>query len=226
MTRQGGLLNEKNRSRFNTILLILVVFIVFAVPLFPHSLYIPFYNVLFTLIFFTAALSMEKYRKQMIMIALIITVVEWIAVVMDRDILITLSRLGMFLFFIFVVIGLIVQIAKTKKVTARVIIESINGYLLLGLLFSVCVAVVRNLNPEAFSFKGEIPVGYEIGYNMSQCIYYTFTTFTTLGYGDIVPLVPYAKTIAVFSAVCGQIYLAVIIAMLVGKFLSYSREAA
>jgi voltage-gated potassium channel len=42
--------------------------------------------------------------------------------------------------------------------------------------------------------------------------------YTTLGYGDILPQLPFAKSLAILMSVSGQIYLAVIIAMLAGKY--------
>lgn len=226
MPRSRKILNEKNRSLFNSALLGLVVFIIFIAPVFPPQYHKPVYNTVFTLIFFAAAFSMEKYRKPIVIMAFATTIIEWISFVLEKQLLLELSRLVMFIFFMIIVIGLIIQIAKTKKVTGRVIIESINGYLLLGLLFSLIIGIVMLRDPESFSSNMGSPELLETKYYMSHYMYYTFTTFTTLGYGDIVPLAPYTRSLAMLAAVSGQIYLTVIIAMLVGKFLSRSREAA
>ena len=56
--------------------------------------------------------------------------------------------------------------------------------------------------------------------HFSEYLYFTFVTFTTLGYGDIVPLTPLARSISILISVCGPLYLAIIIAMLVGKYAS------
>jgi len=53
-----------------------------------------------------------------------------------------------------------------------------------------------------------------------QCLYFSFITITTTGYGDILPLKPIAKTLAIFLALFGQLYLTVIIGILIGKYLS------
>jgi hypothetical protein len=55
-------------------------------------------------------------------------------------------------------------------------------------------------------------------------IYYSFTTMTTLGYGDIVPLTPPARMFSTLEAVVGQIYLAVLIARLVGLHIVQSKR--
>jgi hypothetical protein len=49
--------------------------------------------------------------------------------------------------------------------------------------------------------------------------YFSFTTLTTLGYGDIVPHSAGARTLAVLEAVTGQIYLTVLVARLVGLYI-------
>ena len=51
-------------------------------------------------------------------------------------------------------------------------------------------------------------------------IYYAFVTMTTLGYGDITPVGSMARSLSIFFSVTGQLYLTMIIAILVGKYLS------
>jgi hypothetical protein len=57
-----------------------------------------------------------------------------------------------------------------------------------------------------------------------RTIYYSFITLTSLGYGDITPLHPYARSLAAFEAISGQLYLAVLIARLVGLEMEYREE--
>ena len=53
-------------------------------------------------------------------------------------------------------------------------------------------------------------------------LYFSFVTISTLGYGDISPLTPQGQAVAIFVAISGQLYLAILMAMLVGKFLKDS----
>ena len=215
-----------NPSVYSTVLLVLVIAIIFAVPVFPQHMLRLFYNILFTAIIVVAALSMDRGRGTIFRFAVASIVFEWVAYLLNLKVLVALSRLVIFIFFVVIVVGLIIQIARTKRVTARVIIESISGYLLLGIVFSLIVTVISVAHPEAFSFPAMDPKYGNIAYYQSDFMYYSFTTYTTLGYGDIIPKVPYAKSLAILAAVCGQIYLTVIIAMLVGKFLSHSKEVS
>jgi voltage-gated potassium channel Kch len=99
-----------------------------------------------------------------------------------------------------------------------VIVEAINGYLLIGFIFSVLVTFVMIFNPQAYNFPDiNSPNYYEVSH-ISDYLYYAFVTFTTLGYGDIVPQIPVARSLAILTSITGQIYIAIIIALLVGKF--------
>jgi hypothetical protein len=55
-------------------------------------------------------------------------------------------------------------------------------------------------------------------------LYFSFATLTTLGYGDIVPVSAIARTLATLEAITGQLYLAVLVARLVGLHIAESLE--
>jgi hypothetical protein len=54
---------------------------------------------------------------------------------------------------------------------------------------------------------------------MARYVYFSFTTLTTLGYGDIVPVHPIARTLAICEGLIGQLYPAVLIAGLLAMAL-------
>lgn len=212
------------RSRFSMTLLGLVLTFLFVVPALPMASHKLIDNALLTAILVFAALAMDRARKKMFIIAVAAIVLEWIAFFLNLPIILTLSQTVLFLYFILVVIGLIIQVAITNKVTARVIVESITGYLLMGIVFSMVILVIIRNSPAAYSAGGKAGFSADPALQLSESVYYGFVTFTTLGYGDIVPLTPFTRSLSVLASVTGQIYLTVIIAMLVGKFLSNKRE--
>ena len=113
-----------------------------------------------------------------------------------------------------VVIKLIIQIAGYKQVNIEVITEAVSGYLLMGLMFSFLVAITMVAEPGAYSFYRQESIIF------ADIHYYTFVTLSTLGYGDLLPLLPVSKSLALLITISGQLYLAIIVATLVGKFLS------
>jgi hypothetical protein len=105
-------------------------------------------------------------------------------------------------------------------VNAQVILESIIGYLLIGIVFAVVVAVIGHLDPAAFSFTTRRSADTAIAADFSEDLYFTNITLATVGYGDMLPMKPYARSLATLIGMSGQLYIAIIIAMLVGKFSS------
>ena len=109
-------------------------------------------------------------------------------------------------------------------VTFKVIVDSISGYLLLGFAFSLIVTVISVTIPGAYSTSISGDLETKFIEPIQNNIYYTFMTFTTTGYGDIVPIHPFSKSLAVLIGVSGQLYVAVIISMLIGKYASSKRS--
>ena len=89
--------------------------------------------------------------------------------------------------------------------------------MLLGIAASILFGFLYRIKPEAFSAS--------TGNFSSQAdfIYFSFVTITTLGYGDILPVSHLARSLAIMFSVTGQLYLTMIIAMLVGKYLSVNQ---
>jgi voltage-gated potassium channel len=116
-------------------------------------------------------------------------------------------------FFGFALFG-IVRTILTSGVSAHSILGALCGYLLLGIIWSLLYAAVETLAPASFrvaSLSGEsAPV------DRSTLSYYSFVTLSTLGFGDITPATPVARTLSWIEAVAGQFYLAVLVAGLVG----------
>ena len=206
-------------TKSSSVLLLLVTFTIFILPFFPIEWHRISYSFCFTLIFLLSALALTKYRSRIFNIALIVIIIEWLSELLNLSILNHVSFLSNILFFDLIVVLFILQIARAKTVTPQVIMESINGYLLLGMSFSILIALVSVIDPNAFSFKhlaGQM--NPSISY-VSNYIYFGFVTLSTLGYGDVVPLTPAAKSLAIFTSISGQMYVAIIIAALVSKYL-------
>jgi hypothetical protein len=150
-------------------------------------------------------------------IAVVAFITEWISDWIHMPVLNYLSLLTNVIFFQIIVVRLIIQIAKHKKADVGIIFESINGYLMMGMMFTTWVAIAMLYDPNAFSFQVENP-------GLHEYSYFTFITLNTLGYGDITPTVPFAKSMAILISTSGQIYVAVIIAMLVGKYAASQKD--
>ncbi len=201
----------------NSGLLFLVFVTIFIVPVFPLTWHNLAYPVLFTFIYLISATALQTQRMNIFLLAVSLAAINWASDMLGMVILDRISRYFTLIFFIIIVLKLIIQIATVKRVTAQVILEAINSYLLLGMAFAIIIGLIVEIDPQSFSFKSDIITDPTIS-NFSEIIYYGFVTMSTLGYGDIVPLTPVAKSVAILTAVGGQTYIAVILALLVGKY--------
>lgn len=195
----------------NIILFILVFCFIFINPFMHCSWQQVSGQIFFSVIFFCSIFVLETGRKKLLYFAIVAFITEWTAYWINMPLLYYLSISVNILFFQVIVIKIIIQIARSKKTDASVIFESINGYLMMGLMFTSWVAIAMLYDPAAFSF-------YSSATNVVDFSYFTFVTMTTLGYGDVTPQLPYARSLSILISTSGQIYIAVIIAMLVGKY--------
>jgi voltage-gated potassium channel len=100
------------------------------------------------------------------------------------------------------------------------IIGAICIYLLLGINWAVFYLFINLAIPDSFHGLGTT----EIGNQLSELLYFSFVTMTTLGYGDLTPVKPLAQTAAYLEAIVGQFYVAVLVAWLVGMYLSKKNQ--
>jgi hypothetical protein len=208
---------------WSSVLLLAVVSAAFCAPLFPAELHHVVYRALFAIIYFSAVMNMERNRKRWLLFSIVVLVLGSSDLI-DRPYLQSVAKLVNMLFFSCVVVTLIRQVARARFVTARVILESISGYLLMGIVFAIVVAAMRHLDPAAFNFTAQRSGDSSIAADFSQDLYFTYITLATVGYGDMLPVKPYARSLATLLGVTGQLYIAIIIAMLVGKFSSEPRR--
>jgi voltage-gated potassium channel len=211
-------INYGSSALWNTILLFTVIFAVFVVPVLPSVWHRPLIRTGYTIIYFSAILSLEKRKNSLIILLISTLVMEWISGILNLPLLLALAKLVNIIFFFVIVVSLIRQIATARKVSAGVILGSLTGYLLLGLIFSIFIIFIMQNDPGAFSAPQKQAAETEESISTSIPVYFSFVTLATLGYGDIVPLKPYTRSMATLMTVTGQFYIAIIVALLVGKF--------
>ena len=208
----------------SSLLLTILLITILIIPIFPVTYHRIFFSICYTIIFILSALSVQYVQKRIVYFSLLVITVEWVAVILNMPLLFKLSLPINFIFFLMIVGILIIQIAKAKNVTTIVLLESISCYLLIGIAFSLMIGLIEAINPNSFNFQqikdfANSNTGYNIDY-----MYFAFINLTTTGFGDFLPLTPLAKSLSVLISITGQLYTAIIIAMLVGKYLNKSGE--
>ena len=111
-------------------------------------------------------------------------------------------------------------------VTLNTICAALSVYLLLAVVWAMLYGLVDLIEPGSFAYNttigGDDPSMQFGGGRSVIPLYFSLVTLTTLGYGDIVPVSPAASMLAVVEAVIGQFYLTVLVAWLVGMYISDS----
>ncbi len=119
------------------------------------------------------------------------------------------------LFFAFTAIMIIDYLFREDKVTGEMIMGAVCVYFLMGLIWAFVFSTMEILQPGSFKIAQGLV-------NKPALAYYSYVTLTTLGYGDITPISSPARSLSLLEAMMGQLYLAVLVARLVGLHISQS----
>ncbi|RLD46549.1 MAG: hypothetical protein DRI86_02885 [Bacteroidetes bacterium] len=195
-------------------LLLSILIFVFLSPLLEKTVIRSYINLfLYSLIFLSTYSVIEKnntFIKLFPLIGIIINII--IFFVESKIALLILFGLSAIVFTIITFV-LLIQIARSKKVNTGLILEAINGYLLIGVVATILNTTVILFYPDAISIT-------DLSNKAGNIIYYSYITLSTIGFGDICPKSPMARNIAVFIGLAGQLYLTIIIAFIIGKISS------
>ncbi len=129
------------------------------------------------------------------------------------------------LFLTIVVVVILRHLLHVDKVTADNLAGAICVYLLLAIIWTYFFLILEFLSPESFSFtQGDQRLELWLSKEFHPFLYFSLVTITTVGYGDMAPISTFARSLSTMEALVGQIYLTVLVAGLVGMYLT-SKEA-
>jgi voltage-gated potassium channel Kch len=186
-------------------------------------------DIVFLVILLSSIYAISE-RKKTFIISLILALAAFGSTVLNYSLMIVSLRLlavsAYGLFFVLMAVTILSTIMKAKKVTTETIYASICVYLILGIIWTMLFSIIEIIEPGSF-LSGGAPVidfhGDPVTRNVfANFIYYSFVTLTTLGYGDIIPASPHARALSSLEAVIGQLFIAVLIARLVGLHIAHS----
>lgn len=116
-------------------------------------------------------------------------------------------------FYSLVAYRLMRQIIDTERVNKSVLYAAINVYLLIGIIGGFMFMLIESSSPGSIN-----NLSIENLNSPSGFYYFSFITLSTLGYGDISPISPSAKAVAMILSTTGPLYLTVLVALLVSRF--------
>ncbi len=137
---------------------------------------------------------------------------HWLA----ADAISTLVACGMLAVIVFV------QVFRAGPITIRRIEGAIAAYMLIALMFAAIYLCVELASPGAFG--GAPPTHDDLLHPTARFAYFSFCTLTTVGYGDVVAIHPFARSMAMLEALIGQLFPAVLLARLVSLEIEDRRQ--
>jgi hypothetical protein len=109
------------------------------------------------------------------------------------------------------VIMVVRRVLAKPTVTIQSIYGALSAYLIVGLMFAAGYAAIEHLGESEFFANGQLA-------NTQTFQYFSFTTLTTLGYGDFTAAENGGRAVAVLEAMTGQVFLATLVARLVAAY--------
>jgi hypothetical protein len=120
----------------------------------------------------------------------------------------------------YAILMIIAFVFHSHNVGMDEVYSATSVYLLLGMLWARLYEVVEFIHPHSFYISPEVNIDGVL--NWSDFLYFSFTTLTTLGYGNLVPVTSYARSLAVLEAITGVIFISVMISRAIGLYITAS----
>jgi hypothetical protein len=207
---------KMRRLRSVELLASLVLLIGVAAFIEIHATYGVIVNLLFAVVLITAVRVVTAENRHPIIayvLAVLWLVISVIRAATQQEIWQILSDLLFIAFSFFCVSVILRRIITAKEVDSEVVIASVSAYLLIAITWAVSYDLIYVLSPESFSgAEGSTEL------TLNHFIYFSLTTITTLGYGDITPVSMPAGIWATLEAATGVFYMAILVARLVSVY--------
>jgi hypothetical protein len=147
----------------------------------------------------------------------VIGVVAIVLIALEGDVASGIGELAGVVVLVALLLAILARVLRHEHVTLQTLYGAVCAYFLIGLIFSALYGAMNDLSDSPIF--GE-PVG------RSVYSYFSFTTLTTVGFGDFTVVTDLGRRIAVMEAVIGQVFIATTLARLVSLYKSGGRDAA
>jgi hypothetical protein len=120
-------------------------------------------------------------------------------------------------FYVFVLVVIVNQVFSTRRLRVDDVVGAFSGYIVIALFWGRLYALAWAAVPSAFRISPDISWQLQNWSTLHTLFdYYSFTTITSIGYGDITTTGPVSDALIWLEVICGQFYMAVVVATIVG----------
>ena len=216
-----GIINRIRRRRF-AYLTISLILLVILYPYVQGDVWGQlFLSLLATAVMMMSVIAVGDKRRHTI-IALILAA-PWFLILLSRFPIIPIDStmlvreeiVSAFFLFAYTTYRIFLHIIKSREVTTEILFASISVYLLIGLTWATAYVMVNIYHPGSYIDRNGTVV-----HGGPEFLFFSYITLTTVGYGNIETLSNPARTLATIEALSGQLYLAIMVARLVGLHIS------
>lgn len=216
-----------HRWRFLVLLITLLLILVVQPMSGGFSVRGPVFDVLYSLVLVAAILSLCERRwpwTAALLLGVPALLGRWLARLLasNGEDFVALSDHFVEILFLGFVAAMILRVVLSQhSISADSIFGAICAYLLLGMAWGTLYGTIEVLRPGSFLASGDLAGALQSAETRGPVLaYYSFVTLTTVGYGDVTPIAPSARTLSWLEAMMGQFYIAVLVASLVGMRLT------
>jgi hypothetical protein len=191
-----------------------LVLLIILYPILDHH---PIFLNLLIVFLFSSIVYELAYDRTHLYTALLFAVpgvaINIIDVFVDFPFLTTLNLILVLIFYCYVAWTILRFVVTAEEVTRDLLFGAVSVYLLLGLCFGVGYVLIDESVPGSF----RVADGSE--FTSATAFYYSYSTLTTTGYGDVTPHTVPARSAAIIEMALGPLYLAVTVARLVSNYM-------
>lgn len=174
---------------------------------------------LFSIVMLSALSTVSRHRRDFIVATTLLVlglVPQWVGAFQIGHVA-TAGRVPLALFLIYICALILRTVLTAEFVDLETILAALCVYLLMALIWAIAYQLLEVYQPGSFSIPASM-LGSDPNSDQASTgalHYFSYVTITTLGYGDVTPVAPLARSLAMVEALVGQIYLVTLIARLV-----------
>ena len=183
------------------------------------------WNTAFWLVLFSALRAVGAHRRVFLiasalaLVAVSAGLINAFASADDLRVVLTLYAAPTVAFLTLTTFTILADVLGGRRVTVDKIFGAICVYLLIGMMFAYAFLLLAGVHPT----EPIQPAPQSPHTRLSDYLYFSYVTLTTLGYGDLVPGSAPARLLASLEAIVGQLYLTILVARLIGLHITQER---